>query len=473
VVTEQRKIQHLYWRAGFGPSYSIFEKGNKLSVKAEVEKLFKDSKETIPLNADLAHLPGKAEVRQMKTMEERKEVKRMNNRLIIDLNNSLLKRFAGDKQILREKMTFFWSGHFACRVNNIRYADSLSNTIREHALGNFGQLLAAVSKEPAMLQFLNNRENRKQHPNENFAREVMELFTLGRGHYTEKDVKEGARAFTGWSFGGAGVFAFYERLHDADSKTFLGETGNFDGDDALKIILKQKQCARFIAAKVYKFFVNDEPDEKIISTLADSFYDSGYDIEKLMHQIFTSGWFYDEKNIGVKIKSPVELLAGMMKSFDLKFADDRALLFYQRVLGQVMFEPPNVSGWPGGKNWIDNSTLMVRLFLAKRLLTGALVDMQPKEEYDMQVINMEKMDLHAYRQNVKMLPLADWSGLLDTLAGIPADKLNDTLVSLFIQTDPKKIDTSLLDKYNDSADETERIKNKAVQVLGLPEYQLC
>ena len=139
-------------------------------------------------------------------------------------------RFAEDTQMLREKMTFFWSGHFACRVNDIRFADRLNNTIRKHALGKFGELLEAVSKEPAMLQFLNNRRNRKQHPNENFSRELMELFTLGRGNYSEQDVKEVARAFTGWGYQGMGRFTFFEKFHDTDSKTFLGDTGNFDGD---------------------------------------------------------------------------------------------------------------------------------------------------------------------------------------------------------------------------------------------------
>ncbi|MEO5571300.1 MAG: DUF1800 domain-containing protein [Bacteroidia bacterium] len=469
VISEQRKIQHLYWRAGFGPLYTILEKGNKLSLKTETEKLFNDSKEFIPLELAYENYPTKQQMVGM-SKEEKNKVRRQENQLLIDLNNNWVQRFADDKQSLREKMTFFWSGHFACRVNDIGFANRLNNTIRKHALGNFGELLAAVSKEPAMLQFLNNKLNRKMHPNENFARELMELFTLGRGNYTEQDVKEGARAFTGWGYRGMGAFYFFKNLHDDDSKTFLGKTGNFDGDQALKIILEKKQCAKFITKRIYKFFVNDQPDEKIIDALAQNFYTSGYDIEKLMHTIFTSDWFYDEKNIGIKIKSPIELLAGMMKNFGLKFENEKSILFYQRVLGQVLFQPPNVSGWPGGKNWIDNSTLMVRLMLAKRLLTGAIIDMQPKEESDVQLMAMDK---RTYMENLKLLPSVDWAGFLQVMSTIPADNLNNEIVNLFIQADPRKINTNLLDKYNSASEKTEKIKNATVHVLSLPEYQLC
>jgi uncharacterized protein (DUF1800 family) len=322
-----------------------------------------------------------------------------------------------------------------------------------------------------MLLFLNNRQNIKQHPNENFSREVMELFTLGRGNYSEEDVKEAARAFTGWNFNSEGNFLFNERFHDFGSKTFLGHTGNFDGEDVLKIIIEKKQCAHFIAGKIYKFFVNDEPEEKIISSLADSFYASGYNIEKLMHQVFTSDWFYDEKNIGAKIKSPVELLVGMIKNFGLTFNNTKSIVFYERVLGQVLFQPPNVSGWPGGKNWIDNSTLMVRLMLAKRLLKGTMVDMQPKEEYDMQLI--ETMDKRTYNENLRMLPFVDWTGYLNAVSKVKDDKINETLISLFIQSDPEKINVGMLNQNSGGADQAEKIKNLTVDILSLPEYQLC
>ena len=184
----------------------------------------------------------------------------------------------------------------------------------------------------------------------------MELFTLGRGNYTENDIKEAARAFTGWSSEFKGEFVFRRFQHDYGEKTVLGKTGNFDGDDVLDIFLSQKQTAKFITQKIYKFFVNDNVDEEKVNWLADRFYQSNYDISKLMEDIFTSDWFYDEKNIGSKIKSPIELMAGIQRMLPMKLENEEALTFLQRALGQILFYPPNVAGWPGGKTWIDSST---------------------------------------------------------------------------------------------------------------------
>ena len=191
-----------------------------------------------------------------------------------------------------------------------------------------------------MLNFLNNQQNRKDHPNENFAREVMELFTLGRGNYTEHDIKEAARAFTGWGANLKGEFIFRRFQHDFGSKTVLGKTGNFDGDEVLDILLQQKQTAKFITQKIYKFFVNEQPDAEKIEWLAERFYKNDYDIAKLLEDIFTSDWFYDEKNIGAKIKSPVELLAGIQRMLPMKLENEEALMLLQRVLGKYYFIRP-------------------------------------------------------------------------------------------------------------------------------------
>jgi len=204
---------------------------------------------------------------------------------------------------LREKMSFFWHGHFANREINIFFQQKLLDILRQNALGNFGTLLSEVSKTAAMLAFLNNQQNRKQSPNENFAREVMELFTLGRGNYTEKDIKEAARAFTGWGFDLGGEFVFRQQFHDTGNKTIFGKTGNFDGDDVIAMLLENRQTATYITNKIFKFFVNDNPDPAIVDKLSKDFYQSGYDIKKLMSAIFQSSWFYAPENTGVKIKS--------------------------------------------------------------------------------------------------------------------------------------------------------------------------
>ena len=166
---------------------------------------------------------------------------------------------------------------------------------------------------------MNNQQNRKGHPNENFAREVMELFTMGRGHYTEKDIKEAARAFTGWGYDKTGTFQERPKLHDDGEKIFLGQSGNFNGNDILNIILQQRATSKFIAAKIYRFFVNEAVNDQIVDEMATVFYKSNYNIAKLFDYIFTSKWFYNEANIGTRIKSPIELFVGIQRTLPLSF----------------------------------------------------------------------------------------------------------------------------------------------------------
>ena len=238
-------------------------------------------------------------------------------------------------------------------------ARRLHNTTQRLALGKFPDLLLAVSQEPAMLQFLNNQQNRKGRPNKNFTREVMELFTLGRGNYTEQDVKEAARAFTGWGYDNQGNFRFQARDHDADAETFLGHTGNLKGEDVLRIILQQPATATFLVTKVYRFFVNEVPNVRHIESLAVAFRKSDYGIANLMERVFSAEWFYAPANVGTHMKSPVELLAGIRRTLSVKINNDKALLGYQKALDQTLFQPPNVAGWPGGRKWIDSSSLLL------------------------------------------------------------------------------------------------------------------
>ena len=186
---------------------------------------------------------------------------------------------------------------------------------------------------------------------------------MGRGNYSEKDIKEAARAFTGWTFDKDGRFVERKKNHDSGMKTFLGKTGNFDGNDILKIILENKQTARFITTKIYKFFVNEKINNQYISFLSDRFYQSNYNIEGLLTDIFTSDWFYEEENIGAKIKSPIELMVGIQRTLPMKIERTESLLNFQKLMGQVLLMPPNIAGWPQGKSWIDSSTLMLRLKL--------------------------------------------------------------------------------------------------------------
>ena len=178
-----------------------------------------------------------------------------------------------------------------------------------------------------MSKYLNNRQNVKERPNENFARELMELFTLGVGNYTEKDIKESARAFSGWSFKNNGDFFLRKQKHDYEEKTFFGKTGHFNGDDIIDIILEQKQCAKFICTKVYKYFINPNVDEDRLEEITTLFY-KDYNIEKLMQHIFTSDWFYNKENIGAKIKSPIELLVGIHRLVRVAYNNKNQLHYY-------------------------------------------------------------------------------------------------------------------------------------------------
>ena len=169
-------------------------------------------------------------------------------------------------------MTLFWTNHFVCQNNQIQFIQQYHNTVRANALGNLGDFTKAVAKEPAMLAYLNNKQNKKGSPNENFARELMELFTLGQNQYTEKDIKEAARAFTGYNNDYKGNFVFRKRQHDHEPKTFFGKTGNFTGDDIIDIILEKKECATFICKKIYAYFVNDKINEQHINEMISVFY---------------------------------------------------------------------------------------------------------------------------------------------------------------------------------------------------------
>jgi uncharacterized protein (DUF1800 family) len=363
----------------------------------------------------------------------------------------------------------FWHGHFACRVINIYFQQQLLNVIRENALGNFGDLLRQVSKSPAMLSFLNNQQNKKQHPNENFAREVMELFTMGRGTYTETDIREAARAYTGWGFNLKGEFVNRSFLHDTGSKTFLGKTGNFDGDDVIDIILEQKATAKFIAAKIYKYFVNDNIDKQKVEHLAEKFYRDNYDLQKLMNEIFLSDWFYQEKNIGTRIKSPVELIAGVRRLIPMELQKPEAQLLFQRVLGQILFYPPNVAGWPGGKNWIDSSALMFRMRLPQILTNAEEFLITPKDDDDV-MMGKEGIDKNAKANQLQVI--VDWNSVVKVFDQTSRENLFGRVNDTVLQT-KNSINPNVLKRYVDNTSREGFIKSTIIELMSTPEYQLC
>lgn len=470
------------WRAGFGPAVEQLDVLDKTST----EKLYKalqksSSKRPEFIEAADNYLQGLMMgiqdagrlQKQELTPEQRKELQKKSREGIRNLNVYWINEMVNSDAQLREKMAFFWHGHFACRNLNVFFQQELLDVIRQNALGNFRDLLHEVSKTAAMLNFLNNNQNRKDHPNENFAREVMELFTMGRGNYTEHDVKEAARAFTGWGANVKGEFVFRKFQHDDGSKTVLGKAGNFDGDDVLEILLQQKQTAKYIAQKVYRFFVNDTVEAQQVDWLADRFYRNDYDISKLMLDIFTSDWFYEEKNIGSRIKSPIELLVGIQRMLPMKLENEEALLLLQRVLGQILFYPPNVAGWPGGKSWIDSSTLMMRMRIPQMINDKDEFNVRPKTDDDqMMGRNDDEMKVKVGKAGRPINAEIDWRKYLEYYGQVPREQLVNDLAGVLLQT-KQAVGADVITRYADTDGRESFIKTATIQIMSTPEYQLC
>ncbi|MDJ1484568.1 DUF1800 domain-containing protein [Cytophagaceae bacterium YF14B1] len=476
-ISNQQKIKHLYNRAGFGISpLDIKEVGHK-SVEKAVKELFVQSKNIYPLQIVTAEQmrlereekkDSKQTFTQSSTPQERiKTIIKDRIESIKSLNLAWVSQMVSGNAMLREKMTLFWHGHFACRSNNAYFMQIQNNTLRKHALGKFGDLLMAISKDAAMLGFLNNKQNRKDSPNENFAREVMELFTLGRDHYTEQDIKNAARAFTGWQFRHDGEFFFNQRQHDEGEKTFFGKTGNFTGEDILTTILENKQTARFITTKIYQYFVNEKPDPTIINSLSDQFYKSDYDIAQLMESIFTADWFYQSSIIGSRVKSPVELLVGLQQTFTIQFQETQNIIFLQKVLGQTLLNPPNVAGWKEGKNWIDSSSLLFRMQLPELLFQSAEVKVEAKEEGDVNTAYLNN------RKGKTIQASANWAGLQDAFMKVKDTETLDALASYLLSLPITLAQKDLIWRRADKSSKEALIKSLSSALVSLPEYQLC
>jgi uncharacterized protein (DUF1800 family) len=242
---------------------------------------------------------------------------------------------------------------------------------RRLATGNWLQMLIEVAKDPAMLVWLDQAQSRKQHPNENFAREVMELFTLGEGHYTEKDVTEAARAMTGWSLNrDQQSFINRPRAHDTGVKSVLGKTGNFSGEDVLEIIVAQPHAAIFITGKLWNFFAGEMPSPELNAALATEFRRAGNNFKPFLRTMFLSEEFYAPSIIRHQIKSPVQWLIASVRMLECKLPPPKASSYLLSTLGQELFAPPNVKGWDGGLAWINTNTLLARYNEAAAIAEG-------------------------------------------------------------------------------------------------------
>ena len=291
-------------------------------------------------------------------------------------------RMFSTRRPLEEKLTLFWHGHFATGENKVRDYRMMirqNEMLRARASGAFRDLLVGILKDPAMLVYLDNGENVKKHPNENFGRELLELFTMGVGNYTERDVREAARAFTGWT-NDVLAFRFDADQHDFGQKTFLGRTGTFDGEDIIDAILAQPVTAEFVAAKVYRFFVCDEIAGPVKADLGRTYRDSGYQMKPLLKRILLSKDFYSPPAFATQIKSPVHLVVSTYRKMSL--GQVPTIPDFGRMtsgLGQSLFDPPNVAGWAGGRTWITPSTLLNRGNLFRGVLFPDVKGFRPPD----------------------------------------------------------------------------------------------
>ncbi|WP_296317084.1 DUF1800 domain-containing protein [Winogradskyella sp. UBA3174] len=456
---KQKELQHLYWRAGFGTNPNTLASNNKDRATV-VNQLFENSKTTSQLRIDLSYLDGVRPIDLKNYPKLAKEIKDKGKKKILDLNYTWIKQLINPQELLRERMTLFWANHFVCRDRNPLYAQQYNNILRYFALGDFRDFVKAISKEVAMLRYLNGKQNRKNRPNENFARELMELFTLGEGQYSEKDIKESARAFTGYNHNFEGDFIFKQFQHDTENKIFLNSIGKHDGDDIIDIILEDRQCARFISDKIYRYFVNPKPNKEHINAMSDVFY-KDYNIENLMRFVFMADWFYDEEHIGVKIKSPIEYLVGMANTVPITFERERDLLKIQKLLGQTLLDPPNVAGWKGDKAWIDANTIMVRLKLPSILLNNAMISLKEQGDFN------DNFRSELFKRNKGKLPfktLPNWDVFSEKFESIKTENLE----TYIIQGGINKGTSDYLKTLNKASK-----RDYCIQLMSLPEYQMC
>jgi len=365
--------RHLLARTGFGPTDAEVRLYAALSRNDAVARLLRETRTTAvtpppAFASDTGPLrrpgPGASE-------EERKAFQQEQNRRGLELRAWWVQEMLATPSPLTERMTLFWHNHFVSsqqKVRVVRLMYGQNAMLRANALGNFGALLHAASKDPAMLVYLDSAQNRKGQPNENFAREVMELFTLGEGHYTEQDVKEAARAFTGWSLDReTGQYIFRPGVHDTDSKTVLGRSGNLDGDAVLEILLAQPSMAEFVTTKLWREFVSPNPDPREVARIAQSFRSSNFDIKIALRALLSSDAFWARENRGTLVKSPVEFVVGTLRQLEVAPSSGLPFAVVSSGMGQNLFSPPNVKGWPGGNVWIDTNTLLARKQFVDRL----------------------------------------------------------------------------------------------------------
>ncbi len=494
------QARHLLWRAGFGGSIEQVRTLVSWGPERSVDHLlnFGEGSKVPAFDPPKADLFA-ADIMRPATEEERRayrmaqqaqnedELARLrklrqdreqeDRRQVSEMQKWWLKRMIETSQPLQEKLTLFWHGHFATSYRTIEnsYHMYLQNQLfRKHAAGNFGELLGAIIRDPAMIAYLDNNDSRKNKPNENLAREIMELFSLGVGNYGEDDIKAGAKALTGYTFEDDS-FVFRKGNHDNSEKVILGSKGSWDGDDFVRIILSQRACARFVMRRMYNFLVADvPPDERggeqslnssqrtVVRELGDMLYMQKYNLKPVLRRLLLSKHFYDDSQSGVmgqQIKSPTALVVGAIRELNTPVRDLQLLNQAMDMMGQRLFFPPSVKGWEGGRTWMNTSTLFVRQNVLAFLIAGRLprgIDGSA---------NTDKFDAMALLDNAQDLgvrerkPDAVAMHLLQLCLGKTPAAGAEAVKSFFAREG---------NKVNDKT-----VTGALLLITAMPEYQLC
>lgn len=381
---DRAKATHLLNRAGFGGRPDELDRVVRLGMDVAVDELIDYNRfpETFP-PPDFTSLRAVWEsyfrlVQMRAPGRERFDAiviaQRADNQKLQEIRQWWVTRMIQTPRSLQEKMVLFWHGLLVSGKPDIPQSEFLfiqNELFRRNPLGNFKEMIVAISKDPAMLRYLDNNSNRKGRPNENYARELLELFTMGIGNYTEKDIKEAARAFTGWTYRNY-EFYFDARQHDDGPKTFLGRTGNLDGGDIISIIFEQPATARWLPRKLFESFAYLRPEESLVEELADLFRRSHFDVAPVVRAILTSSAFYSPKAMRTQVKSPAQLVIGTARLMDIDAGQVVNLIRAMDLMGHALFFPPNVGGWPRGESWISTSTVLMRYNFSGLLLTGGM-----------------------------------------------------------------------------------------------------
>lgn len=457
---------HLLRRAGFGGTPAAVGRLASAGVREAVDSIvnFPDTS-ALPQPSDVYDprsafaayfgggrrqgMPVDQETRRMMGMEIRKNERRS----ILSMQTWWLDRMLATPAPLQEKMALYFHGHFTSAAIQKGVSPAMTfkqnQLFRDNALGNLRDLTWKVSIDPAMLVYLDNARNDAQHPNENYARELMELFTLGVDRYTENDVRESARAWTGWKVRPLlGDAYFVARAHDSGTKTFLGQTGNFTGQDIVNIIFSKPQAAEFFAGSLLNFFVYNNPEPELVSAVASLLRKNDFNLKPVMSTLFRSNVFYSKRAYRALVKSPVEYVVGTYNALGITNTDTLALRGLNQM-GQILFYPPNVAGWSGGQNWLTSQTLIAR----QNFVAG--------------IVNSPMMSDASWLQNVPLKATEAAAELAATILHGDASPHSVAQIADYLNG----VNTSALGMLS-GENYQERVRGAAYLTMALPAYQL-